>query len=232
MFRPLRGSRADGWVSSCRLRSACAAVVAAGVAWSAVATLASGCVRTQLLGFDRPTDAATDGSLAPDAADDAASDAVAVAALATGLGYHACALLTNGSIKCWGFNDYGQLGLGDTRSRGDDPDEMGANLPPVDLGSGRHAKAIALGVRHTCAILDDDRVKCWGMNAHGRLGLADLEARGDAPGEMGDALPYVDLGDGRTAVAVAAGQAHTCALLDDRSASPPRSWREIQWQQH
>ncbi|NMO16819.1 tandem-95 repeat protein [Pyxidicoccus fallax] len=132
-------------------------------------------------------------------------------------GAHTCAILDDGSVKCWGDNQYGQLGLGDTRSRGDDPGEMGDALPPVDLGTGRTAKTLAAGGNYVCAILDDGTVKCWGDNRSGTLGLGDTEARGDDPGEMGDALPLVELGTGRIAMALAAGVSHVCALLDDAS---------------
>lgn len=204
-------------------RSACLASVFVGSSVSLlVSLLANGCVVTQLLGHDLPEDGEAPTTDTPDAdapdPDDAeaSSPPIAVSALATGGGYHTCARLSNGAVKCWGLNDYGQLGLGDTQSRGDSPDEMGANLPEVDLGSGQRAKSITVGVRHTCAILEDNRVKCWGHNDHGQLGLGDTQSRGDSPGEMGDKLPYVDLGEGRTAIAVAAGALHTCALLDNR----------------
>jgi alpha-tubulin suppressor-like RCC1 family protein len=129
--------------------------------------------------------------------------------------FHTCALLDNGAVKCWGRNDYGQLGLGDTDPRGDAPGEMGDVLPAVDLGSGRSAVALAAGSYHTCALLDNGAVKCWGANSGGQLGLGDIDNRGDVPGEMGDALPTVDLGNGRSAMALAAGGTHTCALLDN-----------------
>ncbi|WP_211194015.1 RCC1 domain-containing protein [Pyxidicoccus fallax] len=135
---------------------------------------------------------------------------------ANGSGY-TCALLDDASVKCWGDNSHGQLGLGDTRSRGDGPGEMGDALPPVDLGRGRTAKALTSGYSHTCALLDDDSVKCWGYNEFGQLGLGDTRIRGDGPGEMGDALPTVKLGAGRTARAIVAGGYSTCALLDDGS---------------
>ncbi|MCS6913162.1 MAG: hypothetical protein RMK29_22200 [Myxococcales bacterium] len=125
-----------------------------------------------------------------------------------------CALLDNGQVKCWGWNRYGQLGLGDSKNRGDEPGEMGDALPPVDLGTGRTARAIAAGRDHVCALLDNGSVKCWGQNV-GQLGLGDSKNRGDEPGEMGDALPPVDLGTGRTARAIAAGGSHSCALLDN-----------------
>jgi alpha-tubulin suppressor-like RCC1 family protein len=127
---------------------------------------------------------------------------------------HACALLSGGALKCWGSNAAGELGLGDTVNRGDQLDEMGDALPAVDLGAGRTAVAVSLGWEHTCAVLDDGAIKCWGSGAHGALGLGDSDNRGDQPGEMGDALPPVDLGAGKRAVAVSTSNQHTCALLE------------------
>ncbi len=128
---------------------------------------------------------------------------------------HTCAILDNGKVKCWGLNIDGQLGLGDTVNRGDGPGEMGASLPSVSLGAGRTAVALAVGNSHTCAVLDDATVKCWGRNDSGQLGLGDVLPRGDGAGEMGGNLPTVALGAGRTAVAISAGDLHTCAVLDN-----------------
>ncbi|SVE33558.1 uncharacterized protein METZ01_LOCUS486412, partial [marine metagenome] len=128
---------------------------------------------------------------------------------------HNCFMLDNGSVKCWGSNGSGQLGLGNTTSRGDNASEMGDSLPVVDLGTGKTARAIEAGDNHTCAILDNASVKCWGSNASGQLGLGDTDSRGDNSSEMGDSLPIVNMGSGRTAKAIAAGYAHTCAILDN-----------------
>jgi alpha-tubulin suppressor-like RCC1 family protein len=120
-------------------------------------------------------------------------------AIASGY-FHTCAILDNSSIKCWGLNDSGQLGIGDTGNRGDlshDSGEvmMGNRLPAVDLGAGRTARAITAGDSHTCALLDDFSVKCWGKNESGQLGLGDNSTRGDgsASGGMGDNLPVISL---------------------------------------
>jgi alpha-tubulin suppressor-like RCC1 family protein len=137
-------------------------------------------------------------------------------AKAIAAGYtHTCALLDDGSVKCWGTNGYGQLGVGDTQDRGDQPGEMGDNLPFVNLGAGRTAKAISAGLFASCAILDDDSIKCWGDDQQGQLGLGDTQSRGDAPNEMGSNLPVVSLGTGRTAKALVTGSYITCALLDN-----------------
>ncbi|KAG2497960.1 hypothetical protein HYH03_004221 [Edaphochlamys debaryana] len=133
-------------------------------------------------------------------------------ALAAG-GEHTCALLAPGGVvKCWGFNSYGQLGLGDRNSRGDAPGEMGDALPGVSLGAGVEVEAV-IASDHTCALLKGGSVKCWGFNLYGQLGLGDKDNRGDAPGEMGDSLVPLDLGEGNTATQVALGWLHTCALL-------------------
>jgi len=130
-------------------------------------------------------------------------------------GYHTCALLDNGSVKCWGQNDFGQLGLGDINNRGDAAGEMGDNLTAVDLGTGRTAKSLSAGIYHTCAILDNNSVKCWGRNGFGQLGLGGIAHRGNDANEMGDNLPAVDLGTNRTARSIVTGVFHTCALLDN-----------------
>ena len=130
---------------------------------------------------------------------------------------HTCAILDNASVKCWGSNASGQLGQGNTINLGDNANEMGDNLTIVDLDTGRTATAIAAGNSHTCAILDNSSVKCWGGNTFGQLGLGDTDDRGDGSNEMGDNLTTVDLGTGRTARGITAGDSHTCALLDNAS---------------
>ncbi len=137
------------------------------------------------------------------------------AASVVGGSLHTCALLDDGSVKCWGFNTNGQLGRGDKVTRGDLAGQMGASLPAIDLGVGRSAMALASGASFVCALLDNGSVKCWGNNEAFQLGVSDAIDRGDDPGEMGDALPVVNLGPGRTATSVAAGGASACAILDD-----------------
>jgi len=133
-------------------------------------------------------------------------------------GSHTCVRLQNGAeqaLKCWGRNGEGQLGLGDTTPRGKMGGQMNDSLPAVQLGTGRSAVALALGAFHSCALLDDASVKCWGWNDNGQLGLGDTQDWGAGSKEMGDSLSAVDLGPGRTVVQLAAGSRHTCVVLVD-----------------
>eukprot|EP00976_Prorocentrum_cordatum_P028979 589348-Prorocentrum_minimum.AAC.3 len=92
---------------------------------------------------------------------------------------HVCAVyvdLIDGAnyykIKCWGWNSKGQLGLGDTNQWGDEPDEVGDQLPWVDLGTGRTAITVSAGGEFSCAVMDNGIIKCWGKNDKGQLGYA------------------------------------------------------------
>ncbi|HEU4405382.1 MAG TPA: hypothetical protein VFS43_08850 [Polyangiaceae bacterium] len=131
----------------------------------------------------------------------------AVAAISAG-GNHACALLEGGAVRCWGANGSGQLGYRTKNDVGDDelPDSVG----PVDLG-GVKATQLALGSNHTCALLEDGKVRCWGSNDKGQLGYGHRENIGDNE-VPADPTP-VDVGG--TARQLAAGFDHTCALLAD-----------------
>jgi alpha-tubulin suppressor-like RCC1 family protein len=139
---------------------------------------------------------------------------------------HACAILDDGTSKCWGLNNSGQLGQGDLRGRGALPTDMGDALLPVDLGTGHHAKSLSVGPSQTCALLENKALKCWGNNSYGNLGLGDSNARGDGPSEMGGNLPAIDLGYRRYARSVAIGGGFTCAVLDD---SKVKCWGNNQY---
>ena len=131
--------------------------------------------------------------------------------------FHTCALLDDGTVRCWGFGGDGRLGYGNVQNVGDD--ETPASVGPVNLGAGRTATAISAGGAHTCAVLDTGSVLCWGFGEDGRLGYGDTDEEG-AEATIGDdeapgSVAPVQIGDGRTATAITAGSAHTCVLLDD-----------------
>ncbi|MBN1439629.1 MAG: hypothetical protein JW929_09490 [Anaerolineales bacterium] len=76
-------------------------------------------------------------------------------------GSHTCALTKTGGVNCWGGNSSGQLGDGSTTDR---------NAPATVSGLSSGVAAIAAGGSHTCALLDNGSVKCWGLNDDGQLG--------------------------------------------------------------
>jgi len=126
-------------------------------------------------------------------------------------GSHTCAVLDDATVACWGYNYAQELGYGDANRFGEGTDRYMPPSFPINLGLGRTARAVAVNYSHSCAILDDNSVKCWGQNASGQLGYGDSIRRG-TPGATA-----IDLGINRTAVSLAAGFSHTCAILDNGS---------------
>ena len=139
------------------------------------------------------------------AGDSAADDAVIIIPLATG-NAHTCALLDRGAVRCWGAGSFGRLGYGNTDDIGDD--EIPASAGYVDVGG--TVTQIAAGSAYTCALLDTGAVRCWGPGDFGLLGYGNTDDIGDdeTPASAGDVKV------GGTVTQIAAGGAHTCALLD------------------
>lgn len=123
-------------------------------------------------------------------------------------GFHTCALLLDGKVKCWGRNNFGQLGLGHTNNIGDD--EVPSDIEPLDFG--QKVIDITAGLYHTCVILEDGSVKCFGYNLKGQLGVGHTDNLGD--NESIADIPSVALQS--SAVKIYAGAQYNCALLDNK----------------
>lgn len=129
--------------------------------------------------------------------------------------YHTCAILSNGDLKCWGRGNYGQTGAQNNGVTGTNSGNKPVNVNPVNLGSGRSSIDLCTGSNHTCAVLDNGDVKCFGRNNRGQLGQERTGDIGTGSSSMGDNLPITDLGFGRTATKIACSLESTCAILDN-----------------
>lgn len=121
---------------------------------------------------------------------------------------HSCALLSSGEVLCWGASLSGQLGRGSSAAWGNLAGQTPSLLQPIELGG--PAVALAVGYQHSCVILEDGAVRCWGDAGSGQLGNGDEEDVGlvNVPADRDPAQL------GGPAKQIAAGGAHTCAVLE------------------
>ncbi len=136
-------------------------------------------------------------------------------AIAAG-GAHACALLSGGTVECWGWNGYGQLGDG-TSSGPQTCGNAACSTTPVMVSGLIGATAISAGQGDTCALLQGGTVACWGDNSIGELGDGTTSGPQmcNPPGYTGGACsPTPVVVPGLTgATAVSLGYQFACALL-------------------
>jgi alpha-tubulin suppressor-like RCC1 family protein len=109
-------------------------------------------------------------------------------------GGQSCALSIGGSVRCWGNNKYGQLGDGTGVAR---------NAPVAVDGLAQGVARVVAGWNHTCAVMGNGELKCWGWNYYGQLGDESKVAR-TRPVNVRRMM--------EDAVDVAPGWAHTCAI--------------------
>ncbi|MGY8670817.1 MAG: RCC1 domain-containing protein, partial [Candidatus Poseidoniales archaeon] len=123
-------------------------------------------------------------------------------ALQISTGYqHSCGIFEDSNLYCWGYNGQGQLGLGDTTLRNR---PMIVQTPGDDLFTD-----ISLGYSHSCSIIKNGSVYCWGYNNYGQLG--------DSTNDYSNIPVYSQLPSGSKAVAISAGDYHNCAIMDNSS---------------
>jgi len=125
--------------------------------------------------------------------------------IAVGLNF-SCAGLADGTVRCWGGNQYGQLGNGTTNKA----------IMPVTVIDLHSATAVTAGFFHACALSNAGSIACWGRNDHGQLG----------DGTQIDSLIPVPVKGVTAAMALSAGLSHTCALL---KTGIVRCWGSNQW---
>jgi alpha-tubulin suppressor-like RCC1 family protein len=124
------------------------------------------------------------------------TDAVAL----TGGTLHTCALKANGTVACWGNNDFGQLGDGTLINQ----------LTPTAVPGLTNVVAISAGQQHTCALRSNGTAFCWGANGSGQMGNGNFAA-------VSPPAP-VQVSNLTGALAIDAGTEHSCALKGDGSA--------------
>ncbi len=126
---------------------------------------------------------------------------------------HACALLRDGTIDCWGDNDSGQLGDGSSRG----PQHCGTEpcaTAPVAVRGITDATEVSAGEDFTCALLRDGTIDCWGSNLMGEI--ASGSRTGPATcGGIGCARTPHAVSAITTATQISAGSDGACALLRD-----------------
>ncbi|MBC8074072.1 MAG: hypothetical protein IAG13_37475 [Deltaproteobacteria bacterium] len=128
---------------------------------------------------------------------------------------HACAVLSNGAVRCWGSSEHGVLGLGEGVGDGLDvgDDEVPGVMPAINLGFGAEAIDVTCGYENTCALLDDGSVRCWGIHA--------VLGQGMGPQTIGDdetpaSVTAIALPLPATHIALSKfAFAHACAILSD-----------------
>jgi alpha-tubulin suppressor-like RCC1 family protein len=137
---------------------------------------------------------------------------VDVSGLASGVnviaagGFYICAVTNGGGLKCWGINIAGQLGDGTT---------AGHAIPMDVSGLVSGVSAVAAGDSHTCAVTAGGAVKCWGSNGSGQLGDGTTSSR---------SVPVDVSGLASGVTAVAAGDGHTCAVMDAVHGGAVKCW--------
>jgi alpha-tubulin suppressor-like RCC1 family protein len=115
-------------------------------------------------------------------------------------GFHTCALMTGGGAKCWGRNNGGQLGNGESGM------QTNQSLPVNVSGLSGTLRSIAAGSMHTCAVTSSGGAKCWGNNEYGQLGAGNTTAS-NVPVDVSGLVSGVQV--------ISTGSAHACALMID-----------------
>jgi alpha-tubulin suppressor-like RCC1 family protein len=116
---------------------------------------------------------------------------------------HSCAVISDGSVWCWGYNGNGELGVGGGPSSSSVPMKVRA-LAGIEVEDLKDVIQVSTGQNHSCAVLSDQTVRCWGVNSLGQLGIGthvNSSVAAAVPGLTG-------------VIKVSAAADHSCALLE------------------
>ena len=130
-----------------------------------------------------------------------------IAAISSG-NTHTCAITINDKVKCWGQGSYGRLG---NRFFSNKPTPVDVHTSPSDSSPLSEVAAISAGDYHTCALMINNTVKCWGSGSNGQLGIGDGDSDErttpvDVHTSFTNSDPLSDI------AAISAGGYHTCAI--------------------
>ena len=115
---------------------------------------------------------------------------VPITALSAG-GSRTCAIVENGGLWCWGGNRRGELGTGTAA--------ISSTVPSPVLGLGADVTSVYLGPMHSCAVLVDGAVRCWGDDGDGQLGIGTTSSVAAPVTVVETALPHAELAAQRAA---------------------------------
>jgi len=111
--------------------------------------------------------------------------------------YHTCGIKTDGTIYCWGYNGYGQLGDNTTTDR---------YTPVQEYSASTNWESVSAGANHTCGVKTDGTLWCWGYNGQGRLGDNTTTDR---------YTPVQEYSASTNWESVSVGESHTCGVKTD-----------------
>ena len=191
------GSKCSDGGTVCRFDGKCVMALSVSAGWMHTCGVTSA-GRAMCWGNNGGDQLGTGGSASPNPVGVTGLDSGVV-----GIGaslYHSCAVKASGQVMCWGTNEDGQLGVGTSVAKYATPQFVG--------GVSTEVVSIAVGGFHTCAVLMSGTAMCWGDNGSGQLG--------DSTGNR-QRSPVFVVGLPSAVVSISAGNAHTCAVLQDSS---------------